>query len=234
VFDFDHTITDANTDVEVQKLAPGGNIPASSEMRGLYSDKGWTEFMGAVFALLHKNGRSRDEILALMAGLVLTPNMQDLLTLAVSRLGATIAIISDSNSVFIEHILQIQGLDHCIHKVFTNPAKWSESGLLQIEPYHHQETCQLSTKNLCKGQILEDYVKTFDKKFDFVVYVGDGRNDFCPSLRLAQEDLVCVRQGYSLEKYIPQMAEEGHVIKAEVLLWTDADQILKRVEEKLL
>ena len=55
VFDFDHTVTDLNTDVEVQKLAPGGEIPASSEMRGLYSDKGWTEFMGAVFTLLHEN-----------------------------------------------------------------------------------------------------------------------------------------------------------------------------------
>ena len=59
VFDFDHTITDLNTDVEVQKLAPGGEIPASSEMRGLYSDKGWTEFMGAVFALLHENNVSK-------------------------------------------------------------------------------------------------------------------------------------------------------------------------------
>ena len=39
VFDFDHTVTDLNTDVEVQKLAPGGEIPAFSEMRGLYSDK---------------------------------------------------------------------------------------------------------------------------------------------------------------------------------------------------
>ena len=28
MFDFDHTITDLNTDVEVQKLAPGGEIPA--------------------------------------------------------------------------------------------------------------------------------------------------------------------------------------------------------------
>ena len=55
VFDFDHTITDLNTDVEVQKLAPGGGIPSSSEMRGFYADKGWTEFMGAVFCLLHEN-----------------------------------------------------------------------------------------------------------------------------------------------------------------------------------
>ena len=54
VFDFDHTIADLNTDVEVQKLdlsprgqfmdlntdvevqklAPGGEVPASSELRG--------------------------------------------------------------------------------------------------------------------------------------------------------------------------------------------------------
>ena len=55
MFDFDHTITDLNTDVEVQKLAPGGNIPQSSELRGLYSSQGWTQFMGAVFELLHQN-----------------------------------------------------------------------------------------------------------------------------------------------------------------------------------
>merc|ERR1719442_396022 len=79
VFDFDHTITDLNTDVEVQKLAPGGEIPASSEMRGLYSDKGWTEFMGAVFALLHENNTTQAEILSLMAELEFTPNMSSLL-----------------------------------------------------------------------------------------------------------------------------------------------------------
>ena len=59
VFDFDHTITDLNTDVEVQKLAPGGEIPSSSEMRGLYTDQGWTQFMGAVFKLLRENGTTK-------------------------------------------------------------------------------------------------------------------------------------------------------------------------------
>ena len=62
VFDFDHTITDLNTDVEVQKLAPGGEIPASSEIRGLYSDQGWTEFMGAVFKHLHENSVTKVRI----------------------------------------------------------------------------------------------------------------------------------------------------------------------------
>jgi len=138
VFDFDHTITDLNTDVEVQKLAPGGEIPSSSEMRGLYSDKGWTEFMGAVFSLLHENQVSQAEILSLMAGLKFTPHMDNLLELSVKELGATIIIISDSNTVFINHILEVNNLDKLVDKVFTNPAEWTEDGRLTIKPYHHQ------------------------------------------------------------------------------------------------
>ena len=44
---------------------------------------------------------------------------------------------------------------------------------------------------------------------------------------------MCVRQGFSLEKYIPKMEEKGFKVRAELLLWTDADQILGRVKEKL-
>ena len=81
VFDFDHTITDLNTDVEVQKLAPGGEIPASSEMRGLYSDKGWTEFMGAVFALLHQHNVSKVRLKILEIIYQLEVNFRDLIIL---------------------------------------------------------------------------------------------------------------------------------------------------------
>ena len=168
-----------------------------------------------------------------MSGLQFTPNMQRLLEETVDSLDATVIIISDSNSEFINHILKERGLSDRVDKVFTNPAIWSEQGKLEIRPYHHQETCTLSTKNLCKGQILEDYIKGCGKEFNFVCYVGDGRNDFCPSLRLCENDLVCVRQEFSLEKYIPKMEEKGFKVKAEMLLWTDADQILGRVKEKL-
>lgn len=232
VFDFDHTITDLNTDVEVQKLAPGGEIPASSEIRGLYSDKGWTEFMGAVFKLLHENNKTKDDILNLMADLELTPNMQDLLEKSVKEMSATIIIISDSNTEFINHILKVKKLDHLVDRVFTNPAMWNEEELLTIEPYHHQESCKLSSRNLCKGQIMEDYLKDCGKAFSFICYVGDGRNDFCPSLRLSSDDVVCVREGFSLQKYIHQMEKEEYIIKAEVLLWTDANTIYEKLVDK--
>jgi len=62
--------------------------------------------------------------------------------------------------------------------------------------------------------------------------VGDGKNDFCPSLRLSTGDVTCVREGFSLEKYIPQMEDKGHKIKAEILHWSSAEQILARIKEK--
>ena len=84
------------------------------------------------------------EILSLMSGLQFTPNMRDLLEESVKDLGATIIIISDSNSVFIEHILKVNKLDHLVDKVFTNPASWTEDGKLVIQPYHHQVVGGLS------------------------------------------------------------------------------------------
>ena len=148
-----------------------------------------------------------------MGGLDLTPSMDKLLRKSVEELSATIIIISDSNSQFISHILKVKNLDHLVDKVFTNPASWSQDGLLSIQPYHHQESCKLSTKNLCKHSIMEDYIKNCGRSFSFVCYTGDGKNDFCPSLRLSENDLVCVREGYSLQKYIPQMEKEGRIIR---------------------
>ena len=148
-----------------------------------------------------------------MGGLELTPNMEKLLRMAVKELSATIIIISDSNSEFISHILKVKELDHLVDRVFTNPASWSDDGLLTIKPYHHQETCKLSTKNLCKHSIMEEYIKNCGKTFSFICYVGDGKNDFCPMWKLAENDLACIREGYSLQKYIPQMEKDGRTIR---------------------
>jgi len=233
-FDFDHTIVQLNTDVEVQKLHPEGKIPESSELHGLYSSVGWTKFMAGVFKLLHEHKITKEEILKLMESLEFTPGMEDLIRTSVENHNAKVIIISDSNSVFINHILQHKKMDHLVDAVYTNPARWTDSGLLEIEPYHHQTHCDLSTQNLCKGNILEDYISSQSTKFSFVGYVGDGGNDFCPALRLSENDLTCVREGYSLQKQIPKHKEtKGLQIKSEIQYWKSGHQILTRIEEKI-
>ena len=53
------------TDVEVQKLHPAGRIPETSEVHGLYSSLGWTEFMREVSGLYPRRKRIRNRILML-------------------------------------------------------------------------------------------------------------------------------------------------------------------------
>lgn len=102
--------------------------------------------------------------------------------------------------------------DHFV-EIVTNPAHFEPSGLLHLERRvklgEEQHGCQVGCSgNMCKGEICFPLWREMQKvetdvanrpgkeldefmarhggwdKFDRVVYVGDGGNDFCPVLRL--------------------------------------------------
>ena len=146
-------------------------------------------------------------------------------------------IISDSNSVFIEMILQHLGQQDCFRSVYTNPAQFNDSGVLQIEYYHTQDWCDLSTVNLCKGHILQEHIKAAASRptpviYKTVLYVGDGNNDFCPGLRLKNSDYLCARAGYSLVKKIQSATEQK--VQCQTLIYNSGSEIvnlLKKLEQ---
>lgn len=63
-------------------------------------------------------------------------------------------IVSDSNSVFIECIVQECGVADVFKAVLTNPASFSKDGLLSVA-WHHTHSCQRChhTPNMCKGTL---------------------------------------------------------------------------------
>ena len=230
-FDFDHTLIDNNSDTYINKLAPGHKIP--EDVKSLYRKDGWTLYMREVFKFLHSNGISKDDILTCLEEIKLTDGMRDLL-MGVPRGSTEFIIISDSNSLFIDHILRHLGLRDLFQGIFTNPAKFDESGCLGIQMYHLQDWCSLSTKNLCKGTILANYIKSRENDaniyFSTIAYVGDGANDFCPSLRLKGCDIVFPRCGYHLLNVIPKMeAEKGLKLDTDVCPWDTGKDILERL-----
>lgn len=233
-FDFDHTIINDNSDTYVTKLAPNGKIPP--EIKALYSDQGWTLFMSEIFRYLHSNKTTPKQILECMTEISFSPGMVDLLT-TLDQTKAEAIVISDANYIFIDHILTFHGLKDRINKIFTNPAKFNNEGRLELEMYHVQDSCSLSTVNLCKGQILESYIEERAKEnviFTHIAFVGDGENDFCPSLRLSPKDFVFPREGYSLVKHIEKMkAEQGLHIKANIHTWKSGLDILKILSDKV-
>lgn len=217
VFDFDHTIIDANSDVYIQKLAPNGELPP--EIKERYTPNGWTPFMRAVFHFLYDSHVQPDDILDCLLEIKFMDGIIDLLKQLHKAGGFEVIIISDSNSVFIEHIMQASGVRPLVHEIFTNYAHFDANGCLQISEYHMQNWCKLSSVNLCKGSVMEEYLDRRRKQgvnFDTVSYVGDGNNDLCPCLRLRSCDLIFPRADYPLAK---QLAKDPEQAKAKLHPW---------------
>lgn len=237
-FDFDHTIADENTDVTIVNLLERSWVPSS--LRELHRKDGWTAYMQGIFKLCHSHRISEGKITETIKKIKCVKGVDALIRRLKNELNFDIIIISDSNSYFIDKWLEKNAMRNCVEKVFTNPAQFVD-GLLEIQMYHLQDSCKLSTKNLCKGQILDDFVKARSLEnvhYNSIVYVGDGTNDFCPILRLNQNDLACVRNNYKCAELIKSVLTgstknddgENYDIKAKVVFWDNGNDIFEAVE----
>lgn len=232
-FDFDHTILNENTDLYIVKMVPGGSLP--EEIQALYTKDNWTDYMGEVFKYLHKLGYGPTEMNTFMGNMIFAPGMEELITTLKTFNSVDQIIISDSNSIFIDTILKRLKLRDCFEAVFTNPAQFDSNGLLTIDYYHHQDWCSMSTKNLCKGHILTEFVK--DKKlsgieYNKIVYVGDGSNDLCPAARLTSDDYLFIRKGYRLDNLL-QKPDQKSKVKAKCHSYEDGMEIFQHCESFL-
>lgn len=142
-----------------------------------------------------------------------------------------VIIVSDSNSIFIDMWLSAMEVSHVIKTVYTNQACFDASGLLNITMYQSQSWCELCPENLCKGSVLNQHLKRRQEEgitFSSVVYIGDGKNDFCPSTKLSEMDLVFARKGYYLEKLLTR-PEEKKKVTANTFVWSSASDIQSKL-----
>ncbi|KAK9814688.1 hypothetical protein WJX72_009831 [[Myrmecia] bisecta] len=204
-----------------------------------------------ILAEMQRRGVTRDEILAQLKemGREIPMASVEMLQWAF-RQRVDVRILSDCNSVFINHMLAGAKVNALVKEVITNLASFERtetpallpthqrrpaSQRLRIRPRHNylqgSHSCPLCPENLCKGQELEALRSRAPYKR--IVYVGDGANDLCPSLALTTTDVVLVRKGYALEKLI--LAREGgpEAVEATVRTWTDHAQLFAMVQDVL-
>ncbi|PWZ30549.1 Thiamine phosphate phosphatase-like protein [Zea mays] len=137
-------------------------------------------------------------------------------------------VVSDANTFFIETVLAHHGVLGCFSEIVTNPASVDVDGRLRISPFHDPASaphgCSLCPDNMCKGKILGRIQATGSDKKRRFIYIGDGKGDYCPSLKLGEGDHVMARENYPLWHLI---CDNKQLLKAEVHPWNSGEGLEK-------
>lgn len=232
VFDFDHTVIDENSDTWVIRCLPSRTLPDS--VKNSYRKNHWTEFMGKVMKYIGEQGVTPERIRNVMETIPYTAGMKDLLTfISEHKDSIDCIVISDSNSLFIDLILRGAGLEAAVDKVFTNPAKFNDTGFLEVHG-HHTHNCTKCPVNMCKKEVLALYLSgqlAGGVEYERVFYVGDGGNDLCPTACLREQDVVMPRRGFTLEKMLLKLENQPNIsVKPRVMAWSNGAEILEELE----
>lgn len=231
VFDFDHTLVDENSDTWIVKCAPDEKLPSGLE--DSYEKGKWTEYMGRVFKYLGDQGTRQDAMKKIMTTLPLTTGMAELLTFLEQKKDVfDCIIISDSNELFIDWILEGSNFNRVFDKVFTNPAAFDDIGYMTVQNCHAHH-CPKCPQNLCKRKVLQEFLDqqvNRNVQYTKVIYVGDGGNDLCPVTILKQGDVTMPRHGYTLHKKIACMYQDGASLDSSVKVWSTGIDILSHLQ----
>eukprot|EP00639_Heterosigma_akashiwo_P036577 CAMPEP_0194726754 /NCGR_PEP_ID=MMETSP0296-20130528/31667_1 /TAXON_ID=39354 /ORGANISM="Heterosigma akashiwo, Strain CCMP2393" /LENGTH=300 /DNA_ID=CAMNT_0039631841 /DNA_START=42 /DNA_END=944 /DNA_ORIENTATION=+ len=208
IFDHDNSLTNMDSGLHtVGALAPNLN---DNFKRYMDSGIGWTKTMDNQMGHLHEQGFSKEEVLAAAARTPVQPGVVEAVKAAA---GAAFWIVSDGNAVFIDAFIKFHELEEAFSVIHTNKAEWDEDGRLRVSPYHSNESCRLCPSNLCKGRVLDGLLtEEVLARYTQIVYVGDGKGDFCPATRLRPQDVLLCRNGgprqFELIKWVRRMWQE--------------------------
>ncbi|KAF9614027.1 hypothetical protein IFM89_014827 [Coptis chinensis] len=221
VFDFDKTIIDFDSDNWVVD-----ELGATDLFNELLPTMPWNTLMDRMMKELHSLGRTIEEIAEVLKRVPLYPKIISAIKSA-HVLGCDLRIVSDANHFFIETILKHHGLIDCFSEINTNPCFVDEEGRLRIIPYHNFNTsslgCELCPPNMCKGLVIERIkASVFANRKKRFIYLGDGKNDFCPSTKLREVDYVMPRKDYPVWELI---CSNPLLIKAQIHEWSNGDDL---------
>ncbi|XP_047176632.1 inorganic pyrophosphatase 2-like [Vigna umbellata] len=227
VFDFDKTIVDCDSDNWVVD-----ELGFSVLFNRLLPTMPWNTLMDKMMMELHSHGKTIDDIVQVLQMIPIHPRIIPAIK-AAHALGCDLRIVSDANTFFIETILEHLKIRECFSDISSNPSYINEDGRLQILPYHDfnkfPHGCTLCPPNMCKGEIIEKIQESLGEK-KRLIYLVDGSGDYCPSLRLKEQDFVMPRKNFPVWELI---CKDPLLIKAEIHEWSNGEE-LERVSLRLI
>ncbi|KAF1862235.1 hypothetical protein Lal_00026759 [Lupinus albus] len=231
IFDFDRTIIDDDSNRWV--ISELGLTHLFNQLR---STLPWTSLMDRMMKELHSQGITINHIADCLKRAYFHPSILSAIKSA-HVLGCDLKIISDANTFYIKTILEHHGVWDCFSEVNTNPTFVDEEGCLRITPFHDStvspHSCHLCPPNMCKGLVINRIRGSLPENKRFI-YIGDGKGDYCPTLKLEGSDFVMPRKDYPLSN---QIFSDPKLVNAEVHEWSSGEElesILLKLINKLI
>lgn len=222
VFDFDKTILDVDSDNWVVD-----QLGATHIFNQLLPTMPWNSLMDRMMIELDSQGKTIAAIANVLKQVPIHPRIITAIKSAHAA-GCDLRIVSDANIFFIETILEHVGLRYCFSEINTNPSFIDQEGRLRISPYHDFHTnphaCNLCPPNMCKGLIIERIQASLlcmEVKKKKLIYIGDGAGDYCPILKLKEEDYAMPRKNFPVWELI---CKNPRLVKPTIHEWTDGEE----------
>ncbi|KAJ8532006.1 hypothetical protein K7X08_011929 [Anisodus acutangulus] len=170
---------------------------------------------------LHSQGKTVEQIAECLKHVPLHPRTISAIESA-HDLGCDLKVVSDANQFYIETILKHHGLYRCLSEIITNPTAVDGEGRLRIFPYNDLVSfhgCNLCPPNLCKDLVIEQIQASMSEKGKSrFIYLGDGRGDYRPTLKLDRGDHVVPRKGFPLSD---RLLSNPSLLKADCHEWSN-------------
>jgi len=231
VFDFDKSLLDwTDTDAYIyQQLNPDLWSQLREQWHG-GTFKSWTKLVDQGLGNLHGIGITKEQILDCYSKCLLTEaSVQSLHFLRQRQ--CYVAIASDSNTTYIDTILQASKASDLVHLVATNRSSWTPEGRLTVSAYQPEgvphDCHRCDADNMCKSYILRDIIASVGRKR--IIYVGDGGNDYCPCTILGKDDFILARKDLPLHKHL----RKDTSIQASVISWETSSDYYLHLQEIL-
>jgi len=231
VFDLDNTILQHTTDYEVIKLIEPKTIDEC-----YYN---WAKYMQKVYLKLKEQFVHLEQIRKIVESIPLNEGFLEIFEfIRNNKEKFETLIVSGSNTLYIEWLIDYHKLNDIIDGYFSNFAEQDEDMLIRISP-NHVHNCPLCCEDLsqCKKKVLEEFffkIKNLRNKdsvyslYSAIVYVGDGSNDLCPSTLLGKNDFLFPREEFQLHKIV--CGEKCNLLNCKVHPWKNGKKILEVIK----
>ena len=228
IFDFDSTITDADSFLTTTHVLNDKKV--EDDIVARVPKENWIDLFNWFYDYLEKVNIPMSKVDKIYDELPITKGMIDLFDfLRQNKDKFEVLILSAGHSYGLTHVLKHNNLLDVIDELLCSQATVENGKIVVKQRYTHE--CPICNACQCKTKEYNDYMRRKGREnYGSVVYICDGANDVCLAKNLEHNDYLFPRKDFHLyEKLFIDGLKEKMNCKIEA--WKDGNEVIDLIKK---